>query len=517
MNKIFILKITCILFSYFFVISPFNAQSLESYAQFITTTSLKQHLSILASDSLEGRETATEGSFKAAQYIIQELKSSGVSSGNVDGSFLQPINFTNSKWDSTSMLLNNNSYRHLRDFYAYPTYFKEPLLINTDSIIFAGYGIEFGAYSDYGSKDVSGKVVLILDGEPMLDDSIPILRSREVSNLDYKLNIAKEKNVALLIVVDRNFSSNIFNARRIINGNALELPLSEKLHIIPTLFLNPTVLKQSISDASDDFFQHRLFANFGTPKPPISLPLSLHFLAKSTISVFKGANIIAKIEGSDPVLKNEYVFISAHYDHLGKRGNDIFHGADDDGSGTTSLLQIMKSFGEAQKKGINPKRTIIGLWVTGEEKGLLGSSYYVENPLYPIEKTVTDLNIDMVGRIDLAHESNPNYVYIIGSDMLSKDLHQINESINKKYTNLVLDYKYNSKDDPNRFYYRSDHYNFAKFNIPIIFYFNGTHPDYHRITDTVDKINFEVMSKRAKLVYYNAYFIANRDKRPVLD
>jgi Zn-dependent M28 family amino/carboxypeptidase len=150
--------------------------------------------------------------------------------------------------------------------------------------------------------------------------------------------------------------------------------------------------------------------------------------------------------------------------------------------------------------------------VSGEEKGLLGSEYYTDNPIFPLAKTSVDLNIDMVGRIDPNYKNDSNnYVYIIGDDKLSTDLTKITDSINNKFIGLELDRRYNNPNDPNKFYYRSDHYNFAKNNVPVIFYFNGTHRDYHKPSDTVDKINFDLMTKRVKLIFYTAWEIANRE------
>jgi Zn-dependent M28 family amino/carboxypeptidase len=225
-------------------------------------------------------------------------------------------------------------------------------------------------------------------------------------------------------------------------------------------------------------------------------------------------NVAAFIKGTEK--PDEIVVISAHYDHLGKTNAGIYYGADDDGSGTVAILEIAEAFQKAVDEGNGPKRSILFLHFTGEEKGLLGSKYYSEYPIFPLDKTVTDLNIDMIGRVDDAHINNTNYVYLIGSDKLSKELHFLSEEINEKFTNLNLDYTYNDENDPNRFYYRSDHYNFAKNNIPIIFYFNGTHKDYHKMTDTPDKINYDLLSKRAKLVFYTAWEIANRENRIAL-
>ena len=191
--------------------------------------------------------------------------------------------------------------------------------------------------------------------------------------------------------------------------------------------------------------------------------------------------------------------------------------ADDDGSGTVALLELAEAFSAAKKEGKGPRRSVLIMPVAGEEKGLLGSQYYSKNPVYPIENTVADLNIDMIGRIDEKHEGNPDYIYIIGSNMLSTELHQINEQANTAFTKLELDYTFNKKDDPNQYYYRSDHYNFAKNNIPVIFYFNGVHADYHKATDTVDKINFQKMEKITRLVFYTAWELANREERIVVD
>lgn len=226
-------------------------------------------------------------------------------------------------------------------------------------------------------------------------------------------------------------------------------------------------------------------------------------------------NVLAYIEGSEK--SDEIIVISAHLDHVGVEKGAIYNGADDDGSGTVAILEIAEAFQRAQMEGNGPKRSILFLHVTGEEKGLLGSRYYTENPIFPLANTIANLNIDMIGRIDERHQENPNYIYLIGSDKLSSELHVISEETNKKYIQMDLDYKYNDDNDPNRFYYRSDHYNFAKVNIPIIFYFNGTHEDYHRPTDTPDKINYELLESRTRLIFHTAWELANREDRIIAD
>ena len=226
--------------------------------------------------------------------------------------------------------------------------------------------------------------------------------------------------------------------------------------------------------------------------------------------IIKGENVLGYIEGTD--LKDELIIITAHYDHLGKHDSLIFNGADDDASGVAGALEIAEAFMIAKKEGYGPRRSILIMPVSGEEKGLLGSKYYTDNPIFPLNSTIANLNIDMIGRLDDWHNTG-DYVYLIGSDRLSYDLHNINEEINSNYTKLELDYKYNDEDDPNRYYYRSDHYNFAKNNIPVIFYFNGVHEDYHRPSDTIEKLDFNKIKKISKLVFLTAWELANRDER----
>ena len=226
--------------------------------------------------------------------------------------------------------------------------------------------------------------------------------------------------------------------------------------------------------------------------------------------IIKGENVLGYIEGTD--LKEQLIIITAHYDHLGKHDSLIYNGADDDGSGTVAAMEIAEAFKIAKNEGFGPRRSVLIMAVSGEEKGLLGSKYYTDNPIYPLKNTVANLNIDMIGRLDDWHDT-ANYVYLIGSDRLSTDLHNISEEVNIKYIGLNLDYRFNEEDEPNRYYYRSDHYNFAKNNIPVIFYFNGVHEDYHKPTDTIEKIDFKKIEKITKLIFLTAWELANQQER----
>ena len=239
-------------------------------------------------------------------------------------------------------------------------------------------------------------------------------------------------------------------------------------------------------------------------------------ITKENIDWVRTENVAAIIRGSEK--PNEYIIITAHLDHVGIEGDDIYNGADDDGSGSMALLEIAQAFKLAVLDGNRPKRSIVILHVSAEEKGLLGSRYYVENPLFPLENTITNLNVDMIGRTDPTRESdNDHYIYLIGTDRLSSMLHETSEKVNERTVNLELDYKFNAWDDPNRFYFRSDHFNFIKNNIPVIFYFSGTHEDYHMPTDTADKIRYDLLTQRARLIFHTAWEIANMNETIKVD
>ena len=256
----------------------------------------------------------------------------------------------------------------------------------------------------------------------------------------------------------------------------------------------------SFPKGATDYYQH-IPASFLNAKRNENLPDS--------------ENIWAFIEGSEK--PNEIVVVSAHYDHVGVKNGEIYNGADDDGSGTVAIMEIAAAFQKAKEEGHGPKRSILIMHMTGEEHGLHGSRFYTQNPLFPLSNTVANVNIDMIGRRDPLHEKNNNYIYLIGSDYLSTDLYNICEDVNKKNKFLTIDYKYNDKSDPNRYYYRSDHYNFAKKGIPVVFLYNGEHADYHKPTDEVSKIEFDALTARTKFGFAIACEIANRAEKLVVD
>ncbi len=226
-------------------------------------------------------------------------------------------------------------------------------------------------------------------------------------------------------------------------------------------------------------------------------------------------NVIAFIEGSEK--PDEVLVLSAHSDHEGYTDTDIYYGADDNGSGTAAVFELAQAFKLAAANGHRPKRSIVFLHLTGEEVGLYGSRYYTRYPVFSMKNTVANLNIDMIGRVDAAHNENEDYIYLIGSDRLSTELHYISEEANSVFTNLELDYRFNSENDTNQYFSRSDQYNFALKGVPVIFYFNGEHEDYTEPTDTPEKINYQLLEKRTKLIFATAWYIANSEKRLEVD
>jgi hypothetical protein len=493
------------------------------FASTITVEDLRQHLTAIASENFEGRETGTLGQRKAAQYLVDQMVKLGLPAIGENKSYLQTISFISQSWVKVEMKIGDKEQRHMIDFYGYPGANPTENAQTFSEGLFLGYGIDDAKYSDYDGVDVKGKLLLVFDGEPRKNDNYLISGSTTASewttNWRKKVKLAKDKGAAAVLIIDRNFKQNLQDARKVILSNRLEIGKDEQAdaNYVPNFFLSTEVARDLLGSQAEKAIKIRDKMDQKGKNKALNFPCTVKLTDKKQANILEGANVLGYIEGTDPVLKNEIVMVTAHYDHLGKRGETIFFGADDNGSGTSTILEVCQALVEAKKAGAGPRRTVVCMWVSGEEKGLLGSQYYSENPIFPLAQTVVDVNVDMVGRVDTKHENNPDYIYVIGADRLSSELHQINEQANATYTHLELDYTYNSESDPNRYYYRSDHYNFAKKGIPAIFFFNGTHDDYHRATDTVDKINFEKMAKIGQLVFYTTWELANRAERIKVD
>ena len=513
MKKIIPPFVMILAYSVGFSQSPDN--NAMKFAKIITAEDAKKHLSVLASDDYEGRETGKEGQKKAAKYISEDFKKIGLKSVT-DSTYLQKFPLSLSSPDSSEIKVNGKKYETFKDYYVLP--YGKNLKMEAASILFLGYGISEEKYDDYKDKDVKNKIILVLGGEPMINDSVSLVTgTKELSawtnNRSKKAEFAESKGASAIIIVNEKFDASIQRFRRYFESPSMKLigdnPDEKKK--IPQIGI-------SVKMADEILSVNKMTANdvkkqISTKQTPVSFETksSFELTIKNQESKIGSENVLGMIVGTE--FKDEVIFVTAHYDHLGVRDGKVFNGADDDGSGTVGVMEIANAFEKAKEAGFAPKRTLVFMTVAGEEKGLLGSSYYTDHPIFPIENTVCDLNIDMIGRIDDDHKKDSSYVYIIGSDKISTELHKINENNNATYTKLKLDYKYNDPNDPNRFYYRSDHYNFAKKGVPIIFYFNGVHADYHQETDEVQKINFDLLVKRAQLVFYTAWEVANRKDR----
>ena len=480
------------------------------FAETITAADLKEYLTVLASDEYEGRETGEKGQKMAAEYIAKHFSEFGLTPIDANKNYLQEFTLISLTFKSAKI----NDGKLFEDFNFYGL---ENIDIKNANFAFVGFGINSPNYNNYEGIDATGKVVLFLEGEPISNGKSIITNSQELSEWSAgsskKIETAKAEGAIACVLISsqtqEQFSlmssrlNHYYESSNLINKDAkrnARLSITEKF----------ALKMMNISSKKFGKIKSKLnkVANAHQKIKPSKITIEL-VVDEEEVST---ENVVGMIQGTD--LADEAIVISAHYDHIGIKNGSIYNGADDDGSGTVAIMEIAEAFAEAKKNSYGPRRNIIFLATTGEEKGLLGSQYYVENPLFPLEKTVTNLNIDMIGRLDEEHRDNKNYIYLIGTNMISQDLHDISHEVNKTYKNIELDYKFNSPEDKNRFYYRSDHYNFAKNGIPVIFYFNGVHDDYHKSTDTVDKILFDKVENITQLIFYTTWEIANRDEKP---
>ncbi|HEV3414392.1 MAG TPA: M28 family peptidase [Puia sp.] len=486
-----------LLFLPLFAAGPAQAQKIPDprpFAKTITAEDLKKHLYIVASADFEGRETATEGQHKAAAYIENHFRSLGLLPGNGE-SYQLPYPVYQDSLENASLSINDQPFTLNTDFFA-PAANNTIGLTGTE-IVFAGYGISDSSRDDYKGLNVRGRIVVVLNGNP---PGAPQPSGRRFRGPN-KQDIAQRNGAAAILIL---FPSGATIPPQLSSAKA-NMSITEYKRTNPiTYFYITEKVAQAI--VGNDYNQ----IQSGTPGAKVYNANIKLALQKTTIHL-QATDALGFLPGTD--LKDQIVVISAHMDHLGKRNGQIYYGADDDGSGTVSILEIASAFAKAKAAGKGPRRSILFLANSGEEEGLWGSAFYTDHPTYPLDKTDVDLNIDMIGRIDPNRKNgdSTNYVYVVGSDKLSTDLKPISEGNNKKYSKLELDYKFDDPTDPERIYYRSDHFNFARKGVPIIFYFDGIHADYHQPTDTPDKINYDLMAKRAQFVFFTAWDMADRN------
>ncbi|WP_018627197.1 M28 family peptidase [Niabella aurantiaca] len=473
------------------------------FARTITTKDLKSHLGVIASAEMEGRDTPSPGLEKAAAYITAHFKKLGLKPGN-NGSYRQTFGLSKDSLVRLDLSVNGIPFEAFKDIA--PLWVQgEKIDLDFKEYVFAGYGIVDQNRDDYTGMEVKGKLVVIIAGSPK--GFIPSTEGRQASTtMTAKVRNALLKGAAAVLIATRQIPSRA--ERPVVYRPDWER--TAPADAPPVFYIGANVVEKVSGHSYEEV---KTALDNGQAAPEISeATVMLHYQLQKDRAA--ASNVLGVIEGTDK--KDEYLFITAHYDHVGKdaEGN-IYYGADDDGSGTVSVLEMAEAFALAKKAGKGPRRTIVFMTVSGEEKGLWGSEYYSENPVFPLDKTTADLNIDMIGRIDTERMSADtlNYVYVIGHDKLSTDLPVINEGMNNRYTKLVLDYKFDDPNDKEQIYYRSDHYNFARKGVPILFFYDGMlKADYHKPTDTIEKINFPLMAKRAQMIFYTAWEMANRDQ-----
>lgn len=478
------------------------AQDPQPYASIIEPKALKENLSIIASDAMEGRYTGSRGQKMAAAFIADHFQRLGLAPIN-NGSYYQPFNLYQNKQGDISIETPKGKFTSKDDVVYYGT--MDSGGPKQMEVVFVGAGTD----DDLAQVTLKDRIPLLITSTLDFASITPIID---------KLKTAGVSAVMIYSTVPGDEYKSLMDRiqRRLANGRM--------------------TLKHGEQDPSQIYFVSKavvenMFGSLDKLKPVIEgkkkknalkkmKPVKATFLVQIKEEIVKTENVMGFLEGGDK--KDEVLLITAHYDHIGIStgpGPDLVNnGADDDGSGTVTVLQLATAFAKAKKDGHGPRRSILFMTVAAEELGLFGSEYYTDtDPVVPLERTVVDLNIDMVGRWDPEHAGKAPYVYVIGADKLSSELQEINVRNNEKYTKLEFDYTYNDEHHPTNLYQRSDHWNFAKHRVPIIFYFDGIHEDYHKVSDEVGKIDFDLMARRGQCVFYTAWEIANRENRLKVD
>lgn len=513
-----------ILFSFFlfFFLNPVFSQHTEKFlplssldyyfSKELTEQDILKHLDVLASDSLAGREFGTLGNTKAADYIAYSLFKSKVKPMGDRGTFFQPVEVNSIYWDKLELSSDLKKLTPVKDFFASLSHNPTKYRTSTDHLLFAGYGIDDKNYNDFAFAQGWNESILILDGEPMIGGKYLISGSEQRSkwslDLNKKIEKALSRNVqCIYILTDSVFFNRIsdrpleaFNIYSLDTNNHYPIPVIQ-INIAALCRLLPKVEADKLHEYIGKVKNGIVSSNF------IPLPLSLNI--ESSNKTVRGRNVVAGISGDDPALKDQYIVLSAHYDHLGTRNGLVYNGADDNGTGTSALLELANALQKRKSQGGKLKRSILFLFMTGEEKGLLGSDYFVRHPIVPLSEIKSDINIDMIGRSDTEHQAGENYIYVTGADKINPLLDEAIISANKASVHYNLDYTYNDLNHPSRLYYRSDHYNFAVHGIPSVFFFGGFHEDYHEPTDDIEKINLKKVQDVSQLVYFTLLNLAN--------
>lgn len=481
----------------------------------ITANDMSAHLHFLASPELEGRETSFRGQKVAARYIATVFQKLGLKPIGDEGSYFQHFDLEAIKISAESKidLLTKQGDKTFSIRKNFLTSITSDTSV-TAPVVFIGY--QDARLDSAGEELIKGKIVLALAGKRTQAHDTTVswnrrsLFLRQFPGSVATLVVLPESGAGSIEKLAPQFADQLNKGQIRLPGRAPRRPFVASL----TYYISSQMAGELLKTANRNLSEVREAAYRDSLFRPINLDqANLRIESKMDREKKQSENVIGLLEGRDPKLKDEIVIFTGHYDHLGITSDGtIYYGADDDGTGTTTVLELAEAF---VSNPVRPKRSLVFMTVAGEEKGLLGSEYYTSHPIIPLAKTVANLNTDMIGRVDKKHEDskNENYTYVIGSDKISTELDSILRVANKEGEHLELDYTFNNDKDPNQFYRRSDHFNFAKNGVPIVFFFTGVHADYHRPTDTVDKILFDRMAKIGKLIYYTGWKVANMKRQ----
>ena len=509
--------------------APISASE-RAAAEHITAAQLKEYLYYVASDKMEGRDTPSRGLDATARYIAEHLAAWGVKPAGDNHTYFQKIVLRRDTVDTerTRAEIGGRTFVFAQDFLVGRTEgtISGPLVYVGD-----GWVVNSKNINSYKGVDVRDKIMIVAGGGRPKGLTPQDLQGKKGVDWYDPATYARTHGARGLIVIPHvrdiehwwlarraSLDKGIYQVERFQEEDNPQVPA-----IIPSAEMLNTLFAGERVSGTD------ILKRVALGEPGEAFDLSPGKRASFTISLSSETattqNVVAVLEGNDPILKHEYVAIGAHYDHVGVgqpvNGDSIYNGADDDGSGTVSVMALADAFAH----GPRPKRSILFVWHCGEEKGLWGSRYFTENPTVPLDRVVTQLNIDMIGRSKKPGDTKPanreltgpNEIYVIGSRMMSTDLGELSERVNREYLNLSFNYRYDDPNDPNRFFFRSDHFNYAQKGIPIIFYFDGVHEDYHQPSDSPDKIDYQKMQKVARTIFVTASELANAPARPRVD